>query len=89
MSHDKTKKSNDNNKPSQIGKEKMLEISFSLRVLCCMIAGDIPISVKILKKAMITIAMATLPKSSGEIRRARIAATIKEITMPLYLAIAV
>ena len=38
---------------------------------------------------MMTVAMATIPKSSGESSRARIPATTSEIMIPLYLAMAV
>ena len=57
--------------------------------LCCTIAGDIPISVKRLKNAIMTVAIATTPKSSGESNRARIPATTSDIMIPLYLASAV
>ena len=57
-------------------------------VLCTM-AGDTPMSVNRLKKAMITVAIATMPKSSGESRRASTPATTSEMTTPLYLASAV
>ena len=46
-------------------------------------------SVKMAKKEMMTVAMATIPKSSGESSRARIPATTSEIMIPLYLAMAV
>ena len=45
--------------------------------------------VKMAKKEMMTVAMATIPKSSGESSRARIPATTSEIMIPLYLAMAV
>jgi hypothetical protein len=60
-----------------------------VRALFCIIAGDSPISVKMAKKEMMTVAMATIPKSSGESSRARIPATTSEIMIPLYLAMAV
>ena len=41
------------------------------------------------EKEMMTVAMATIPKSSGESSRARIPATTSEIMIPLYLAMAV
>jgi len=41
------------------------------------------------KKEMMTVAMATIPKSSGKSSRARIPATTSEIMIPLYLAMAV
>lgn len=54
-----------------------------------MMAGAIPKSLKTLKKAMITVAMATIPNSSGAIKRASIPATTKDIMIPEYLEIAV
>ena len=51
--------------------------------------GRQSISVKMAKKEMMTVAMATIPKSSGESSRARIPATTSEIMIPLYLAMAV
>lgn len=76
-------------KPNQRVKEKILLRSLVDSSLYCMIAGAIPRSLKIPKKDMITVAIATTPKSSGSIRRASIPATTKDITIPEYLAIAV
>jgi len=69
--------------------EKILEISLWLKSLFCTMAGEIPISVNILKKAIITVAIATIPKSAGGNIRAKIAVTIKEINRLEYLATAV
>ena len=69
--------------------EKIFDSSSFVSDLCCTMAGDTPISVRRLKKAIITVATATIPKSSGERRRASIPATTREMTMPLYLASAV
>ena len=63
--------------------------SQSVSSLFCIMAGDIPISVKIAKKLIITVAIATIPKSSGESKRDRTAVTAREIRIPEYLAIAV
>ena len=41
------------------------------------------------KKEMMTVAIATVPKSLGESNRAKMPATTNEIMMPMYLAIAV
>lgn len=38
---------------------------------------------------MMTVAIATVPKSLGESNRAKMPATTNEIMMPMYLAIAV
>ncbi|GKG75416.1 hypothetical protein CE91St1_45590 [Parabacteroides goldsteinii] len=54
-----------------------------------MIAGAIPRSLNIPKKEIITVAIATTPKSSGSMRRASIPAITKDIIIPEYLAIAV
>ena len=69
--------------------EKISDNSSRVSVLCCTMAGDTPMSVNRLKKAMITVAIATMPKSSGESRRASTPATTSETTTPLYLASAV
>ena len=53
-----------------------------------MIAGAMPRSLKMLKKVMITVATATIPKSEGDSRRASTPETASEMTMPAYLAIA-
>ena len=52
-------------------------------------AGAIPKSLNIPKKVIITVAIAITPKSSGEISRARIADTTNDISIPVYLEIAV
>ena len=70
-------------------KEKILDRSLLVSALCCIIAGEIPISVRSEKKEIMTVAIATIPKSSGEIRRAKTAVTTNVMTMPLYLANAV
>lgn len=75
--------------PNQSVKVKILLKSFFKSVLFCMIAGAIPRSLNILKKEIITVAIATTPKSSGSIRRASIPATTKDTIIPEYLAIAV
>ena len=67
----------------------MFAKSSSVSVLSCTTAGDIPISVKMAKKEMMTVAIATVPKSLGESNRAKMPATNNEIMMPMYLAIAV
>ena len=54
-----------------------------------MIAGAIPRSLNIPKKEIITVAIATTPKSSGSMRRASIPAITKDIIIPDYLDIAV
>ena len=66
MGHEAAKKSTDSPIPIQRVNEKMSDSSCSVSVLSCIMAGEMPISVKILKKAMMTVAMATIPKSSGE-----------------------
>lgn len=45
--------------------------------------------VNMLKKLIITVAIAITPKSSGRNKRAKTAITIREIIIPEYLAIAV
>ena len=40
-----------------------------------------------LKKEMITVAIATIPNSLGSIKRAKIPDTIKEMIIPIYFAI--
>lgn len=75
--------------PVHIVNEKMSDKSSLVSDLCCMMAGDTPMSVRRLKKAMMTVATATIPKSSGDSRRASIPATTREMRTPLYLASAV
>ncbi|MBB4621537.1 hypothetical protein GGQ57_001431 [Parabacteroides faecis] len=75
--------------PNQIVKVKILLRSFWDNSLFCMIAGAIPRSLNMLKKEMITVAIATIPNSSGSIRRANIPATTRDTIIPEYLAIAV
>lgn len=89
MGHEAAKKSTERPAPIQRVKEKMSDRSFSVNALFCTMAGEMPMSVKMLKKAMMTVAMATMPKSSGVSRRASTPATTREMTMPLYLASAV
>lgn len=89
MGHEAAKKSMDSAIPIQSVKEKMSDSSCSVSVLFCIMAGEMPISVKMPKKAMMTVAIATMPKSSGESRRASTPATTREMTIPLYLASAV
>ena len=71
-----------------VQKIRMIDV-YKRQVLLCIMAGDSPISVKMAKKEMMTVAMATIPKSSCESSRARIPATTSEIMIPLYLAMAV
>lgn len=61
-----------------------LLISESLSSLFCTIAGAIPKSLITPKKEMITVAIATITKSSGVKSRDRIAVIIKEMTTPAY-----
>lgn len=89
ITHDKRKKINEITIPLQIVKENKAEISFFVRFLFWIIAGEIPISVKILKKFIITVAIATIPKSSGDNNLDKTAVTKSEITIAEYLAIAV
>ncbi len=51
-------------------------------------AGNIPIVAKILKKLIITVTTATVPKSLGVINLANTADTIKDTIIPEYLSIA-
>lgn len=67
----------------------MLLKSFSVKSLFCMMADEKPIVVNSSKKLIKTVAIATIPKSSGVSKRARMAVTIREIISPEYLAIAV
>ena len=67
----------------------MLFISLFVNSLFWIMAAGMPILANMPKKLMITVATATMPKSSGLNRRANIAVIIKEMTMPEYLAIAV
>ena len=89
MGYEAAKKSTDSPIPIQRVNEKMSDSSCLVSVLSCIMAGEMPISVKIPKKAMMTVAMATIPKSSGERRRANTPATTREMMIPLYLARAV
>lgn len=89
IDHDERKNNNEIKIPVQIVNENSLDKSSLVSSLFCTIAGDIPISVKTLKKFIIIVAMATTPKSSGESNRDRTAVTTNDITMPEYLAIAV
>ena len=59
-----------------------------VRLLFCIIAGTMPKSLNTLKKVIITIATAIIPKSSGDISLANIAETISETIIPLYFDIA-
>lgn len=70
-------------------KQNRLLISESLSSLFCTIAGAIPKSLIIPKKVIITVATATIPKSSGDNIRDNIAVMINEVIIPLYLDIAV
>ena len=54
-----------------------------------MIAGAIPRSLKILKKEMMTVAIATTPNSSGAINRANMPATTKDTMIPEYFDTAI
>lgn len=75
--------------PSQsVNENKSERLSLS-RFLCWTMAGDNPKSEKILKKAIITVAMATRPKSSGTNKRAKIPEIIRVIIIPEYFDTAV
>ena len=63
----------DKNKPKYKVKEKILLRSSLSKSFFCMIAGPIPISDKILKNTIKTVAIATTPKSLGEINLAKTA----------------
>lgn len=63
-------------------------ISLASSVLLCIMAGPIPASLSILKKDENTIAIATTPKSDGEISLAKITVTRKLINTLEYLVIA-
>ena len=89
MGHEAAAKSSARPMPVQMVKEKSPDRFSRVNPLCWMMAGDRPTSVNRLKKAMITVAMAITPKSSGEIRRANTPATTSDTPMPLYLARAV
>lgn len=89
MGHEATVKRNARPIPVQTVKEKSPDKFSLVRFLCWIMAGDSPTSVNRLKKAMITVATAITPKSSGEIRRANTPATTSDTSMPLYLARAV
>ena len=52
-------------------------------------AGPIPISARILRKCKITRAMATVPNAEADIHRDSMATTIKDTTIPEYLASAI
>lgn len=69
--------------------ENKLLISLLLSSLFCTMAGAIPKSLIIPKKVIITVATATIPKSSGDSIRDNTAVIIREINIPLYLEIAV
>lgn len=74
--------------PNQKVKEKISERFSFVRSLFCIIAGAIPKSLNTLKNVMITIAIAIIPKSSGDIILANTADTINDTIIPLYLDIA-
>ena len=75
-------------KPNQTVKEKISDRLSFVRFLFCIIAGAIPKSLNTLKKVIMTIATAIIPKSSGDISLANIADTISDTIIPLYLDIA-
>lgn len=89
MGHEAAAKSRDSPIPVQMVNEKRSDRFSVVKSLCWMMAGESPTSVNRLKKAMMTVATAMIPKSSGEISRANTPATTKDTMMPLYLARAV
>lgn len=80
---DKKKRMEINNDNQKV-KEKRLLISSLSSCLSCIIAGAIPKSLINPKKVNMTVATATIPKSSGDNKRDRIAVIIKDITIPAY-----
>ena len=70
----------------QIVSEKMLLRSRRERSRCWITAGPMPRSLKMAKKAMMTVAMFTTPNSSGVNRRESTAVTRIVTTTPAYLA---
>ena len=89
MAHEEAKNSRLN--PNPIHKVKLYILLKSLfdSSLFCIMAEEKPMFVKSSKKAIMTVAIATIPKSSGVSNRASTAITPNEITMPEYLAMAV
>jgi hypothetical protein len=69
--------------------EKISDSSSFVSALCCMMAGEIPISVNRLKNAMITGGDSYDSEVVRGKQRANIPATTREMMMPLYLASAV
>ena len=89
MNHEAMKKRRLIQIPVHMVNEKIFDNSSLVNVLCCTTAVDTPMSVKIPKNAMMTVAMATIQKSSGESKRAKTPDTTNATMIPMYLAKAV
>ena len=75
--------------PNHKVKENILLRSLPVKSLFWIIAGAIPRSLKIPKKEIKLVAIATIPNYSGAIKRANIPVTTREIIIPEYLDMAV